>query len=101
MNEETESLEKLVARVDNLVEQECWDELAALDDSARDLVQAATTRARETEADSEEVRRLVERLLSLYDRARSSAEAERDEAERELRETSRTQRAARAYLDNQ
>ena len=101
MNQETESLRELVERVSRLVNSEQWDDLTALDERGRRIVESATARVRETGKDGAVVRPLIERLQALYEQARSCAEAERDQAQRELSETARTQRAAQAYLDNQ
>lgn len=101
MNDHIQSLEQLVERVRELVTEERWEELSELDESARGTVEQATALAGEGNADQERVRTLIQQLLDLYDQARTRAEQERDEAERELRDTSKTQRAANAYLNNQ
>ena len=101
MNDRIQSLEQLVETVQAMVAGERWDELSELDDSARLTVERATELAREGHADEAHVRQLIEQLVGLYDQARTRAEQERDEAERGLRDTSRTQRAANAYLNNQ
>lgn len=101
MNDTTRALEELVETIQKLVTEEHWDELSELDDSARATVEEAVAHAREYPGDEARVQALIERLVGLFDQARSAAEQEREEAERGLRETSRTQRAANAYLNNQ
>ena len=101
MNDSIRSLEELVQTVQEMVAEERWDDLSALDESARGTVEQATALARAGDADQGRVQTLIEQLLALYDQARVQAEQDRDEAERGLKETSRTQRAANAYLNNQ
>lgn len=101
MNDSIRSLEELVETVQGMIRQERWDELSALDESARGTVEQATAQVRDSNADEARVRALIEQLVDLYDQARAHAERERDEAERALRETSKTQKAANAYLNNQ
>ena len=101
MDDRIQKLEQLVETVRTLVVGERWDELTDLDESARSTVEQATGLAREGKADQARVRGLIEQLVGLYDQAKTRAQEDRDEAERGLRDTSRTQRAANAYLNNQ
>lgn len=100
MGDTTQSLEGLVDRIQELVTEKRWEELSEIDETARATVERALSQAREQGEDEARVRALVEQLVELFDQARRGAEQERDEAERGLRDTSRTQRAANAYLNN-
>ncbi|PAU81421.1 hypothetical protein CK501_07710 [Halovibrio salipaludis] len=92
-------LEEMVGRVESLVAAKDWAALAELDDEVRRCVDEAVADA--GELGQERVRAGVERLQALYDQARESSEKERDEAAEALRANNRTQKAAKAYLDNQ
>ncbi len=93
------ALEDMVRRVESLVSEKDWATLATLDDEVRRCVDQAIADA--DQLGRQRVRDAVERLQALYDQAREASEEERDEAAEALRSTSRTQRAANAYLDNQ
>ncbi|MGM0449863.1 MAG: hypothetical protein ACQERE_03475 [Pseudomonadota bacterium] len=93
------ALEEMVSRVESLVAEQDWASLAALDEEVRRCVDQAVADA--DHLGHERVRAAVTRLQALYDQARDSSKEERDEAAEALRSTSRTQKAARAYLDNQ
>ena len=101
MGDTIRSLEELVDTVQVLVGEARWDELSALDESARGTVEEAASLARDGSVDQDRVRSLIEQLVGLYDQARTHAEQERDEAEQGLRDTSRPQRAANAYRKTQ
>lgn len=93
------ALEAMVSRVESLVAEKDWATLATLDDEVRECVDAAIADA--DQLGQQRVRDAVARLQALYDQAREGSEDERDEAAEALRSTNRTQKAARAYLDNQ
>ncbi|MEQ6886941.1 hypothetical protein [Salicola sp. Rm-C-2C1-2] len=93
------ALEDMLSRVESLVAHKDWASLAALDDEVRRSVDEAVADA--DQLGEERVRSAVERLQTLYDQAREGSEEERDEAAQALRSTNRTQKAAKAYLDNQ
>lgn len=100
MVDTTQSLEELVERIQGLVTEKRWQDLSEIDETARATVEQALSQAREQGEDEARVRALIEQLVELFDQARRGAEQERDEAELGLRDTSRTQRAANAYLNN-
>lgn len=93
------ALEDMVSRVESLVAEQDWASLAALDEEVRRCVDEAVADA--DRLGHQRVRAAVTRLQALYDQARESSKEERDEAAEALRSTNRTQKAARAYLDNQ
>lgn len=93
------ALEEMLSRVESLVAAKDWASLAALDDEVRRCVDEAVADA--DQLGQERVRAAVERLQALYDQAREGSEEERDEAAQALRSTNRTQKAAKAYLNNQ
>ena len=93
------ALEEMVGRVESLVAEKDWATLATVDDEVRQCVDEAIADA--DQLGHQRVRDAVERLQALYDQAREGSEKERDEAAAALQSTNRTQKAARAYLDNQ
>lgn len=93
------ALEAMVSRVESLVVENDWASLAALDDEVRRCVDDAVADA--DQLGHQRVRDAVERLQVLYDQAREGSEEERSEAAEALRSTNRTEKAAKAYLDNQ
>lgn len=93
------ALEAIVSQVESLIAAQNWAALAELDDEVRRCVSEAVAEA--DQLGHERVREAIQRLEALYDQARKGSEMERDEAAEALRSTNRTQKAARAYLDNQ
>ncbi|XOZ33880.1 hypothetical protein ACMDCT_01195 [Halomonadaceae bacterium KBTZ08] len=93
------ALEAIVSQVESLVAAQDWASLAEIDDEVRRCVSEAVAEA--DQLGQERVREAIQRLEALYDQARQGSEEERDEAAEALRSTNRTQKAARAYLDNQ
>ncbi len=96
-----EALDSVIAQARRSVEQEDWETLAAIDEGARELISQATSAVGEGELTRESVAERLEILRGLYEQAREAAVEERDAAAARIRETSRTQKAAQAYLDNQ
>ena len=96
-----EALDSVVAQARQCIEEQDWETLASIDEGARAVIAEATSAVAAGQLSRESVTERLETLRGLYEKAREAAVTERDALAARIRETSRTQKAAQAYLDNQ
>jgi len=99
MDKAITQLHDLAARVREAAEASDWEGLVALDRESREQVVEVVEAAKADQLDIEQAKAAVDDVLRSFEAAREHAVTARDEAAKRLRESGRSQEAAKAYLN--